>query len=497
MKIVFWCLVASIMATGTVYGQPPDHDRIARIDSIMNAHIVHEGRRPVHNFLLYARNEGNGLEVHLGAGTIGSSDTAIDAGYQYNVASITKTLVATIVLQLQEEGKFQLDDPVWEYIESGTPAVKPIHVLHDTDYSSRVTIRQLLQHTSGIADIFSDAATRFNISVWLHKNRQFDTRLIMERYYRYRLNRKPFNKPGQGYHYSDINYMLLGFLAEKVTGESLPALIRERILDPLGMKDTYFEFYEPEHGEGKRIDAYLNGINMTQRINTSYEWGGGGIVSTTRDMAVFIEALFANKLYRNPQTLNLMTDMSETKKFGANYGMGIFRYELGGKSFYGHGGFYGSVLAYDPADRITFSGNIGQANPPYDAGKLVESIMNILMKPAAPQTSRLWETEWTAERIGTLRADSSNSRPATLTLNRKEGRVQGSGPCNRFSGTMETDGKETLRFGSLLSTKMACGGLSTETAFFSALDNTVRFRLRGDILEFLDDEGRVLVTFRR
>ena len=173
--------------------------------------------------------------------------------------------------------------------------------------------------------------------------------------------------------------MLLGFIIEQVTGQILPAAIRERILVPLKMNDTWFEYYEPETGSGKRIDAFLNGINMTKKINTSYEWGGGGLVSTTRDMAVFIEALFKNEFFKDPTTLTRMTDYTATEKFGAHYGMGIYKYELNGKVFYGHGGFYGSILAYDPVDKITLSANIGQANPPYDTGKLVNDLIEIVI----------------------------------------------------------------------------------------------------------------------
>jgi D-alanyl-D-alanine carboxypeptidase len=350
------------------------------IDSLMTAHIVHKGKNPVHNFLLYAKNETTGFEIHKGIGTIGRNDIKIDEEYQYNIASITKTLVAAIILQLEEEGKLSTRDNADKYL-GGVDFVKfdKIHIMDDTSYAHIITVEMLLHHTSGIADIFTDAATKFNISVLLHKKRQFTTEMIIDRFYKYKLNRKPFNKPGEGYHYSDINYMLLGFIIEQVTGQSLPAAIRERILVPLKLNDTWFEYYEPPAGSGKRIDAFLNGINMTKKINTSYEWGGGGLVSTTKDMGLFIKGLFDNKLFKNPSTLKKMTDYSVTKKFGENYGMGIYKYELNGRIFYGHGGFYGSILAYDPVEKITFSANIGQANPPYDAGKLVNELMDIIM----------------------------------------------------------------------------------------------------------------------
>ena len=351
----------------------------AKIDSLMKAHISHKGKQPVHSFLLYVRNENTGFEFNHSVGTIGRNDTQIDEEYRYNVASITKTFVATIILQLEEEGKLNTSDKAINYLKDvGFLKFDQMHLIDKKSYSSEITIEMLLHHTSGISDIFTDAATRFNISVLLHKKRQYTTEMFMNRFYKFKMNEKPFNKPGEGYHYSDVNYMILGFIIEQVTGQSLPQAIRERILIPLKMGNTYFEYYEPEQGNGKRIDAFLNRINMTKNINTSYEWGGGGLVSTTKEMGVFIKALFDLKLFKNNTTLAKMIDISETEKFGQHYGMGIYRWEINGKTFYGHGGFYGSMLTYDPIDKITFSANIGQVKAPFNAGKAVSELMYIV-----------------------------------------------------------------------------------------------------------------------
>lgn len=351
-----------------------------KIDSLMLMHINHQGKRPVHNFMLYARNEKTGFEVHKGIGYVGRNDQEIDNDYQYNVASITKTMVSTIILQLEEEGKLSINDKAGKYLnEIKFLRFKEFHQLNDTSYSDSITIKMLLNHTSGIADIFTDTQTRFNIDVFLHKKRQYTTEKFIAKFFKYKLNKKPLNKPGEGYHYSDMNYMLLGFIIEQVTGKSLPQNIRERILAKLNMNDTYFDYYEPKCGNGKRIDAFLNRINITQKVNTSYEWAGGGIVSTTKDMAVFIEALFELDLFRNHETLKKMIDSSATQKFGAHYGMGIYKWEISSKVFYGHGGFYGSMLAFDPIDKVTFSANIGQANPPYNTRELVAKIMDIIL----------------------------------------------------------------------------------------------------------------------
>lgn len=376
------CFIFLFIYAPIGYAQPGSASKSHKIDSLMEAHIVHKGKRPVHSFLLYVNNAKTGFEFYHGIGTVGRDETPVDETYQYNVASITKTLVATIILQLEEEGKLSVGDKAEKYLHDVEYVhFDEIHQLRDTSYADDITIEMLLHHTSGIADIFTDAATKFNISVLLHKKREFTTEKIMDRFFKYKLNRKPKNKPGEGYHYSDINYMLLGFIIEQITGQSLPQAIRERILIPLNMKDTYFEYYEPEQGQGKRIDAFLNKINMTKNINTSYEWGGGGIVSTTSNMAHFIEALFQLKFFQQASTLDKMIDFSITEKFGATYGMGIYKYDLNGKIFFGHGGFYGSILAYDPEDQVTFSANIGQANAPYDTGKLVQELMDIIFSP--------------------------------------------------------------------------------------------------------------------
>lgn len=381
MRIIFLALIATCGCSIKLMAQIIDEQKERSIDSLMQAHIVHDGKKPVHSFLLYAKNEKTGFEIHKGLGVVGRNNNPIDAEYQFNCASITKTFVATIILQLVEEGKISLYDKAYIHLQNlDFVKADQIHILQGTNYSHQITIQQLLQHTSGIADIFSDAATRFNISVLLHKKRQFTTQSIMDRFFKYNLHKKPHNKPGEGYHYSDINYMLLGFIIEQTTGKSLPQAIRERILEKANMQYTYFEYYEPAVTSGKRVDSYLGKINMTKKINTSYEWGGGGLVTTTKDLGVFIQLLFNNAFFSDKTTLVKMTDLDKVKALGANYAMGLFSFEANAKLFYGHGGFYGSLLLYELTNGITLAANIAQATPPYDTEKLVRSLLDVIIE---------------------------------------------------------------------------------------------------------------------
>ncbi|MEM8889074.1 MAG: serine hydrolase, partial [Bacteroidota bacterium] len=252
------------------------------LSKLLTSQLSMEGKRPVPNFMLYALNRKKDLEVHLGLGIKGRNEEAIEKNYQFRIASITKTFVSTIILQLKEEGKLQYSDKVSHYL-SGIDSIRydDFHHYEGRPYSANIDIEMLLQHRSGIADIFTDAETRFNLSVLTHKKRQFTPVKVLDRYFKYKLHKKALFKPGEGYHYSDMNYMLLGFVIEQIEGMPLHEAYRKRILDPLGLKDTYHEYLESPRGSLQQIDAYLNRINLTQKVNTSYEWAGGGLISTT------------------------------------------------------------------------------------------------------------------------------------------------------------------------------------------------------------------------
>ncbi|NDJ52831.1 MAG: beta-lactamase family protein [Chloroflexi bacterium] len=293
---------------------------------------------------------------------------------------MTKPIVATIILQLMEEGRLNLDDPAAmilndiDYVQ-----FDQIHMADGQSYADQITVDNLLQHRSGLADFFLDAPTRFNLSVLTHPQRQFPTQRIMETYYRYNMHEAAHFAPGEGYYYSDTNYVLLGLIIERLTGQSLPEAIRERILIPTNMSETRFEYYEDQPISAPQLDSYLGPINMTRYINLSYEWGGGGLVSTTHDTAAYIKALFAGEYFESDQTLELMVDNSANAAEGRSYARGLYHYDIHGLTFYGHGGFYGSLLIHNPTRGVTLSAHIAQASPPYSAQTLIDAVVEIVL----------------------------------------------------------------------------------------------------------------------
>lgn len=352
------------------------------LTDLLTAQLNMKGKRPVPNFMVYALNRKKGLEVHLGLGIKGRNEDAIEKDYQFRIASITKTFVSTIILQLKEEGKLRLEDKVSTYL-SAVDSIRydDFHFFEGNSYAADIDIEMLLQHRSGIADIFTDAETRFNLSVLTHKKRHFSPKKVVDLFFKYKLHKKALFKPGEGNHYSDMNYMLLGFIIEQIEGMPLHEAYRKRILDPLAMKNTYHEYLEAPRGTLKQIDAYLNRINLTQKVNTSYEWAGGGLISSTRDLGIFIQAIFDLKLFKEKSTLMEMISLEKNQKFDKEAGMGIFHYELGGMDFYGHGGYYGSLLIFNPKEEILLSINVGQANAPFDAEQLVSKMVEIMADP--------------------------------------------------------------------------------------------------------------------
>ncbi|PIA79604.1 hypothetical protein BFR04_01805 [Gaetbulibacter sp. 4G1] len=369
--ITFLILIPHIACTQTINEQ---------ITELLKNHLVEKGKRPVHNIMLYLKNDSNDFEYHNGLGIRGRDKTPINKDYQYRIASITKTFIAIIILQLYEEGKIDIDSSITDYIKKKQYAgIEDLHIYKKENHTNTITIRMLLNHTSGIADVFNDTRFRWNLSVFFKPSKQYNAQSFFYKYYKYNLNKNPHNLPGAGYNYTDIGYMVLGFIIESVTGNNLPYVLRNRIIVPLNMKNTYFEYYEPSTGHGKQIDAFLNRINFTKKVNTSYEWAGGGLISTTKELGVFFEKLFTNQLFKYEKTLDLMIDTSLASKFGVDYGLGIAKYVFNDTVFYGHSGFYGSFTAYSPDKKIIFSANIGQVNPPYNTGKLIEQILSTVV----------------------------------------------------------------------------------------------------------------------
>lgn len=229
------------------------------------------------------------------------------------VASVTKLFVGVLVMQLVEDGYFKLDDPVRKWLSS-----KTIQKIANAD---QVSIRQLLNHSSGIYDLIDDDA--FYLAILNHPSKKWKPEQLLE----YVRGDDAVFPPGTDVEYSNTNFLLTAMIIEAATGQSHAKLLRERILDPLNLNDTYYHWHEelPAQIAQGYFDLYNNGTLLEMsNFNTGSGNGYGGLYSTVFDMRTFIEALLKEQtLLPNNRLQEMLEITSEDLSSGEAYGVTI------------------------------------------------------------------------------------------------------------------------------------------------------------------------------
>jgi D-alanyl-D-alanine carboxypeptidase len=268
------------------------------------------------------------------AGAAGQADITQNVGMSPCVvskaASLTKTFVGTLALKLVEEGKFSLDDPLPKWIST--------EVLDNVKNVRESTVRQLLNHTTGIADVISDNS--FYLSVLNDPARHWKPDELIKFVY----GDEPLFAPGKGISYSNTNFLLLAMVIEKATGQDHSKLLREKILEPLQLHDTYYYWHDnlPTDVAQGYFDLYNNKtiINVTN-YNTGSGNGYGGVYSTVFDLQAFLEALVRERRILTPAMMDqMLTFTDEEEDTNRGNGLGIVKDYLDhGTDFsYGHRG---------------------------------------------------------------------------------------------------------------------------------------------------------------
>ncbi|WP_405662739.1 serine hydrolase domain-containing protein [Streptomyces sp. RK9] len=277
----------------------------------------------------------------------------------YRVGSITKTFVATVVLQLEAEGKLDLDDTVGSWL----PGVVEGNG-HDGD---RVTIRQLLNHSSGIYDVNADPEYARKVFSKDFLEHRYDT-WTPARMIAMAMRHAPHNQPGEGVLYSKTNFLLAGLIIEKATGRPYGDEIRRRIIDPLHLRGTRVPGTSPTLPRpSSRAYDLLSGapggpLHDTTELNPSYAGAAGEMISNGKDLNRFYTALLTGKLLPKRQldamrtTVQVHPDVPHIR-----FGLGIGSYRLScGITVWGHTGsaLGSSSVAVTSADgRHTLAAN--------------------------------------------------------------------------------------------------------------------------------------------
>ncbi len=297
--------------------------------------------------------------VKYGTGVRGQ-DSPVDTVEHIRIGSNTKTMTGTVILQLAQEGKLALTDPVSKY--------RP-----DVPNGDNITIEQLLDMRSGL----------FNYTETVELNQTLDDdpqkQWKPEELLALGFANPPYFPPGQGYHYSNTNIVLLGLIAESLDGKPLAQIFRSRLFGPLGLTGTSFPDTADSTIPAPHSQGYVYGTNMetltdpalppamqaaakdgslqpndVTDVNPSWAWAAGAGISTADDLVTWVQALVGGQLLNPDLQARRLASVQPTSpdSGAAQYGWGIAK--MG--PMFGHTGElpgFNSFMGHDPVNKVT------------------------------------------------------------------------------------------------------------------------------------------------
>lgn len=424
-----------------------DAERITKkLDEILLDKVLDNKGDISRNSVLYI-NAPNHNFIYEGAFGIGRADTneSMTIDHQFMLASVGKTFTAAMIFQLWEEGYFGkngLDSTLAELGIFPDDIIQNMSIVDGVSFGCEISIRHLLNHTSGIIDMKWDGEfglhtdypnspfgapdslqsivlndrhkgvealitdlkaeismeNQYNIVEYISEN-SFPESINLDNYYLYYrwphwdyeawrenpddkmagiinfhlsgCNNNSLWKPGEGYYYSDTGYIILAYVIEKLTGNTFHYEQRKRILEPLHMEYTFMDSTYGQPEEMKRLkmsDMWaMNYPCATLNISITHEWGGGGQISTVKDLDIFVRALVTGKLFENPETFMemlkytfILGETSAGESFGYGGGIMVIGDDENRYTGIGHMGSSGCWLTYSLESEISFIGTVNE-----------------------------------------------------------------------------------------------------------------------------------------
>ncbi|AHA06315.1 D-alanyl-D-alanine carboxypeptidase [Bacillus toyonensis] len=277
--------------------------------------------------LAKAYNNGKTSSYTAGVADL-STKKPVKSDYRFRIGSVTKTFTATTVLQLVGENRVQLDDSIEKWLPG---------LIQGNGYDgNQITIRQLLNHTSGIAEYLKSKDADI-----MNSKKTYTAEEIVK----IGLSLPPDFSPGKGWSYSNTGYVILGMLIEKITGNSYAEEIEKRIIEPLDLSNTFLPGNSPvipgkNHARGYVKTEGTSELKDITYYNPSLANSAGDMISNADDLNKFFSSLLSGKLLKERELKEMLTTVPvEGKAVGDGYGLGIYETKLpNGVSVWGHGG---------------------------------------------------------------------------------------------------------------------------------------------------------------
>ncbi len=300
-------------------------------------------------------------------GVTGTSDSGhpITPAMRFEIGSVSKTFTGAVILQLIDEGKISLDDTVGKFLPG------------NANIADSITIRELMTHASGLFDYLNnDTAQTLLLDAYFYQpTHKWTPEEILT------LVHAPIFAPGTDIQYSNTNYVLLGMIAEKLTGKSIGEELHRRFLTPLGLDATYAAWDDEVKGElahgwsigfdatDPTVQKDISDIPTTAALSSA--WTAGGMVSTAADLARWGNALWGGHLLSAETMEKAFTTVHDPNDDLGDVGLAVFRTDYKGKTAYFHTGGvlgYSSIVMTIPADSVTVAVVANSFHTSYDAG---------------------------------------------------------------------------------------------------------------------------------
>jgi D-alanyl-D-alanine carboxypeptidase len=355
-----------------------------RLQALVDADVAGYPQMP--GRLLHVLAAGGSTEVAAGVANRQTREP-LAPGSRFRIASTTKPFVAAAALRLVEQGRLDLDAAIAGLLPSAY-----VEALQAGGYGPEIiTLRQLLTHTSGIYDFAADAYDSSIQDGFVAATRADPKRrwTRLEQVVFAMEHGEPYGAPGTVWAYSDTGACLVGEIIEGITGQHLGASLRELCsFERLGLTRTYLESVDPDPQSPPPLaHAYEDDFDVARYDASVDLWGGGGLVSTCADLAIFFRALLRGEVFERDETVATMCTLTERISAAAGMNddpttsaMFLFRAELGGEVFWGHGGYWGTAAYTCPDLDLTVVTQHGQAHMPegFDKEAIIAAVVELL-----------------------------------------------------------------------------------------------------------------------
>lgn len=354
-----------------------------------NAQLFESQLNEIVNKIARKRRNQSPIQVHVSAPRYGIDyhSPYSKPDLSFHVASIGKMFTAVLIMRMVERGVLKLSQPIIEIL--GADLLKDLFVYRGVDYANTVTVGQLVNHTSGVADYFAASIQpgyTFMQHVVQHGEKLWTPSTLLDITRQFQ---QAHAKPGERFHYSDTGYILLGLIVQQLSEHSFHSQLHDEIFEPLGMDHSYLAFYSQPKAQPTPaiLPIYVDDVDVSRFQSLSCDWAGGGIVSTPADLMRFHRALHADKLVTHAH-LRQMMNCTHKFRSGLWYGMGMmevhfdeFFFLLGGlPRMSGHIGVLSTHLFALPQQDVHIVINLGDTGQMTTSFKLLIEIMNLMKK---------------------------------------------------------------------------------------------------------------------